>query len=604
MAQRPVVTPVPGAPATPTQAQLSKFFPLTISKPADDLFEIGLVMGGTVSAGAYTAGVVDMLIEALDTWTVAKERGLPGVPPHRVQIKITTGASGGGVCAAILAKALAYTFPHLTPTSSQADWARNPFYKVWVETLDIHPMLSTSDHPAGGLMSLLNGAPIDQGKEAILGFSSTDPWPFAGPVRPYVANPFPVIFTLGNLRGVPYEMDFGEGKGIDFSRYADYVRYGCDVGHVGHSGYTPLNLALARPDETFVDTPDRWEDFGQSACATGAFPLGFPPRDLVMPMENYAWRVAVLPGDNAGDPSKVVPLVPAWARMREAGASSLGASYPFVCVDGGTFNNEPLQLARTALAGQVARNPRDGSLAHRAIVLIDPLIDTQPGPGAFSGLFSLAGSLVGGLVGQNRYGTADLQLLADPDCYSRFMITPMQSGREIGDRSIAGAACGAFAGFLCQSFRQHDFMLGRANCWEFLRNEFVLRQNNALFNGWSNAMKIDPRFTIAGKPGLLPIIPLLGELQTPVPRPLWLTDVLDENDYARLRREFRDRFRQLIKGLENAASGEGTSRRGALPLLLKAYLFPIKELGPDAAADKAIAVIKSALVDWGLQSPG
>ena len=31
-------------------------------------FEIGLVMAGAVSAGAYTAGVVDFLIRALDQW--------------------------------------------------------------------------------------------------------------------------------------------------------------------------------------------------------------------------------------------------------------------------------------------------------------------------------------------------------------------------------------------------------------------------------------------------------------------------------------------------------------------------------------------------------
>lgn len=589
-------------PPVPTKPEIAKWFPLTIGKPADDLFEIGLVMGGTVSAGAYTAGVLDMLIEALDTWSLAKERKDPATPPHRVQIKIATGASGGGVCAAILAKALAYRFPHLSPTSSQADWPNNPFYKVWVETLDIHPMLCTSDHPAAGIKSVLNGAPIDAGKEAILGFSSTAPWPFAGPVRPYVANPFPVIFTLGNLRGVPYEMDFAGDKRIVFTRYADYVRYGCDVGHCADPGFVPVGLGGARPDETIVNDPGRWEDFGASAVATGAFPLGFPPRDLVMPMENYAWRVTVLPGDNAGDPSKVVPLIPAWGRMLDDGATSLGTSYPFVCVDGGTFNNEPLQLARTHLAGQAGRNPRDGKLAHRAILLIDPLIDTQPGPGAFSGMFSLAGSLVSGLVGQNRYGTADLELLADPDCYSRFMITPQQTGRETGDRSIAGAACGAFAGFLSQSFRQHDFMLGRANCWEFLRSEFVLHKTNTLFDGWSNPMRSDPRFTIAEDPDVLPIIPLLGDLQSPVPRPQWLTDVLDGDDYAKLRREFHDRFKELIKGLENAAAGGGSERRGALPLLLKAYLFPIKELGPDAAADKAIEVIKSALVDWGLRS--
>ena len=37
-------------------------------------FRIGVNMAGAVSAGAYTAGVLDFLIEALDTWYEAKER--------------------------------------------------------------------------------------------------------------------------------------------------------------------------------------------------------------------------------------------------------------------------------------------------------------------------------------------------------------------------------------------------------------------------------------------------------------------------------------------------------------------------------------------------
>ena len=45
-----------------------------------DTFEIGLVMGGAVSAGAYTAGVLDFLFETLDAWEAAKkqEAALPG----------------------------------------------------------------------------------------------------------------------------------------------------------------------------------------------------------------------------------------------------------------------------------------------------------------------------------------------------------------------------------------------------------------------------------------------------------------------------------------------------------------------------------------------
>ena len=44
-------------------------------------FQIGLAMAGAVSAGAYSAGVFDFLMEALSEWQKAKERG-ENVPQH------------------------------------------------------------------------------------------------------------------------------------------------------------------------------------------------------------------------------------------------------------------------------------------------------------------------------------------------------------------------------------------------------------------------------------------------------------------------------------------------------------------------------------------
>lgn len=113
-------------------------------------------------------------------------------------------------------------------------------------------------------------------------------------------------------------------------------------------------------------------------------------------------------------------------------------------------------------------------------------------------------------MGQNRFGTADLALLADPNCYSRFLITPEQDDRTRGERSIAGGAFEAFIGFIDKGYREHDYLLGRANCWAFLRNEFVLHQSNSLFHDWGT-LKDDRRFRIDGES--LPIIPLLGHLE-------------------------------------------------------------------------------------------
>ena len=68
-------------------------------------FEIGLTFTGTVSAGAYTGGVIDFIIDMLDEWEKEKaaNRAKYGgeldkwqVPWHDVVIKGLSGASGGG----------------------------------------------------------------------------------------------------------------------------------------------------------------------------------------------------------------------------------------------------------------------------------------------------------------------------------------------------------------------------------------------------------------------------------------------------------------------------------------------------------------------------
>ena len=55
-------------------------------------FEIGLVMAGAISAGAYTAGAIDFLIQALDEWQTAKDGEDPDCPRHNVTLRILAGA--------------------------------------------------------------------------------------------------------------------------------------------------------------------------------------------------------------------------------------------------------------------------------------------------------------------------------------------------------------------------------------------------------------------------------------------------------------------------------------------------------------------------------
>jgi predicted acylesterase/phospholipase RssA len=63
-------------------------------------------MAGAVSAGAYTGGVLDYLLQTLDAWQQQKTGDDPRVPVHTISIDIISGASAGGITGAIAALAL------------------------------------------------------------------------------------------------------------------------------------------------------------------------------------------------------------------------------------------------------------------------------------------------------------------------------------------------------------------------------------------------------------------------------------------------------------------------------------------------------------------
>src|SRR3984957_20684630 len=98
-------------PPPPSPADIDKWF-INVPDLGPGVFEFALVLGGTVSAGAYTAGAVDFLIQALDCLAKARLQGR--APRHQVRLRLIAGTSGGGVNAAIAARVLAYDYPHIT----------------------------------------------------------------------------------------------------------------------------------------------------------------------------------------------------------------------------------------------------------------------------------------------------------------------------------------------------------------------------------------------------------------------------------------------------------------------------------------------------------
>src|SRR5271166_6231296 len=129
----------------------------------DKTFHLGINMAGAVSAGAYTAGVLDFMIEALEEWYAARSSGSP-VPMHDISIDVFSGASAGGMCAAIAAVMVQGSFQHIiNPADTSVKDTTNKFYESWVNKIDIEPLLQDRDLAGGQpVISLLDSTIIDE----------------------------------------------------------------------------------------------------------------------------------------------------------------------------------------------------------------------------------------------------------------------------------------------------------------------------------------------------------------------------------------------------------------------------------------------------------
>ena len=281
-----------------------------------------------------------------------------------------------------------------------------------------------------------------------------------------------------------------------------------------------------------------------------------------------------------------MPLLPDWGAIQDWSGNGLPDTYQFVVADGGTTNNEPIELARTALAGISGRNPRHGMLANRGVVLIDPFAGVAPMvPPVRPALPDLAGALVTAVTQQTRYDTRDLLLAAYPDVFSRFMLTAVRD-TQVGNLALATAGLSAFIGFAAEPFRRHDYLLGRKNCQDFLRSQFVLPAQSPVFAGRLAGVKLQD-FLVTDESGakFLPIIPLVGSAGTPETTDPWPQNKLDPSRY---RGAIETRFKRLL---------ESEFTDGPLARVL-AWLAANAAEGE--VADIAVEAMQAALTAWKL----
>lgn len=512
-------------------------------------YHLGLSMAGAISAGAYSAGVFDFLTEALDQWQNARDAKDPTVPGHDVIVSVFSGASAGAITAALGLVALADKSPaaapqpmplpkgdgHTTADGGQVLSGLPRLYHAWVTGPRFladdggNALLGTAD-----LGRASGTAPIG----ALLDVSVLDDIvtrAFTGlqpdhPQRPWLTQTVHLFVTHSSLRGVPYDIHFAGGSpgtpGYPMVNHADRVHYA--LSGLGAATTPPGPWAGSDPART-LEVPSLkalqgasgpWAGYATAALASSAFPIGLQARLVagVTPTDylKRAWPVRTRTGTPVSFTPRDLPDPP-----------------EYVAVDGGVIDNEPFQLARWSLmAAPPASNDPDPLNNDRAVIMVDPFPEAEaPENGPLdSSLMAVLGGLFPMLKDQARFKLDEMVDALDESIASRYLIGPVrytdrgahlppEQRYQREPHAIACGLLGGFGGFLAESFRAHDYQLGRYNCFRFLKEHFALPPDNIILKDGYAGVDSTPWTTSDGT--ALQIIPLIGTAASQSPPPVW-----------------------------------------------------------------------------------
>ncbi|MDX1641197.1 MAG: patatin-like phospholipase family protein [Balneolaceae bacterium] len=494
----------------------------------DNTIYIGLCMAGAVSAGAYTAGVMDFLIEALDDWQRRKDAGDIGVPTHDVMIPVMGGASAGGMTTVITASAINNPIQPVKELEGDIfeSQPENKFYNSWVDLTDddMFPlMLDNDDIGDEGVPSLLNSSFIDKIADRVVQIDEDNLIS-----RPYFSKNLKVFLTLSNLEGYSYNLAFVSGSKNDsyiMKKHRDYAcfLFNCDenADDPENRGWIPISF----------EEGDNLEMLKAATMATGAFPVGLKSRRINRAKMDVLENRWITPSN----------MKPAWRTD--------GDEYEASFVDGGMINNEPFEKVGEVL-DKITGNDEDSmSSFNRTMIMIDPFPSEETLFKRKEDVISIAMQTFSAMQNQVRMKPDEVVRAFDPTDASRFLIGPKryfpnldsQNEFEQGGNALACGTFRAFGGFFHKEFRIHDFFLGRANCERFLRYHFTVPadENNPVLDKGYEGLKDD--FMTDDK--RLPIIPLFSsEGEKP-----YMPTFQSGRDWPVRKEEDIDRFKKPLK---------------------------------------------------------
>lgn len=508
------------------------------SEKSPKTLRLGITMAGAVSAGAYTAGVIDYLVEVLDKWEELKKTNPDSVPSHQIRIDVLAGASAGGMTASILSTMLQEKHFPLNPNEKKKgiNQKQNKLYDSWVNLLqdDMYSlMLELGDlKEREDAVSLFDSDFIEKIAENI--FANIQP---TESVPNYVNEKCEMVLTLSNVDGFEYEFSVNQGNINTFSNYQmkehrDTALFRFNEDKYKADGRIPIDYKSTLSIE-------KVELLRKCTIATGAFPIGLAYRTFAREskyiVENPFNNVNGYRPKNIFEPHKAT------------------------FVDGGLINNEPFDLAHSLLNPEYITKSEEEkrvSSQHQnfdsTVILIDPFpcedncsstIEMQqkyPMRKFPFDLIDIILKIITTLRTQAMLKKDELKKVYDEDDYSNFMISPRrkvnvdtkEEKKIDGCRAIACGCLEGFGGFLDKEFREHDFYLGRINCRNFLEKHFSVPANttNPIFTEGYSVQSVRDKYTFQDKKtreSFLPIIPILELLDS--------TLDMDEGNYKRLK---------------------------------------------------------------------
>jgi len=264
---------------------------------------LAITISGAVSLGSYEAGATYEILDAIRQHNENPETIETG---DYIRIDVLTGASAGGMTAAILAQKLLFAKDAFVGPDGRSSPYDNPLYNTWVLRISLAGLLNLVDKPVPqgdpATLSLLSSNLIEQiSKDTLAQKDATGQIPLDGGAHNAIdpERGIRLGLALTNLNGVNYQYTMFGGDQFRYTDFSDQM----------------LRL-LPVTDRSFAV----WEEISEAAVACGAFPFAFRAKELPRLQADY------LPSDTLVN----FPADP----------------YTFTYTDGGVLQNQPLGMAK------------------------------------------------------------------------------------------------------------------------------------------------------------------------------------------------------------------------------------------------------------------